>query len=426
VRKHLLDDLYIRFFRLAEIRIGEKAEFGVVSFISNSSYLVGRSHPIMRESLLGHFDAIWIDNLHGNRIASERTPWGDSCETIFNTEEIGPGIKVGTCISTLLKRNGPRDHPAKLFIRDFWGRAERKREALFKSVNMEEWSAAETSAAAAKPEGPRPYAEFAPSKNLGWKFAPSSQGGFEDWPSFDDLFPRWFQGINPNTGLDGSVIDTNRSVLEKRMRDYFSDLSFSELQKRYPSLCEARARYEPKRTRDLLRKNEGFQKHQLLPYVLFPFDARWIYYERGAKLLNESRPELGQQLDENEFLVCAPQPRRVSESRPLLLHSLFDLNVHDWGSVGFPAELRPNHGDGGLFKPTHDDLAPVANLAESVWNTLSTAWKLRGFKGKVRKDFVPSLVSLLRGNCAFTSVRARPQRIIAARLAAHPYRERQN
>jgi predicted helicase len=74
VRKHLLDDLYVRFFRLAEIRIGEEAEFGVVSFISNSSYLVGRSHPIMRESLLGHFDAIWIDNLHGNRIASERTP----------------------------------------------------------------------------------------------------------------------------------------------------------------------------------------------------------------------------------------------------------------------------------------------------------------------------------------------------------------
>lgn len=107
VRKHLLDDLYIRFFRLAEVRIGERAKFGVVSFISNSSYLMGRSHPIMRESLLKYFDAIWIDNLHGNRIASERTPWGDSCETIFNTDEIGPGIKVGTCISTFLKRGLP-------------------------------------------------------------------------------------------------------------------------------------------------------------------------------------------------------------------------------------------------------------------------------------------------------------------------------
>ncbi|MGH7288502.1 MAG: hypothetical protein ACREI8_10845 [Myxococcota bacterium] len=46
IRKQLLDDLYIRFFRLAERRIGEKAEYGVVSFISNASYLTGRSHPI--------------------------------------------------------------------------------------------------------------------------------------------------------------------------------------------------------------------------------------------------------------------------------------------------------------------------------------------------------------------------------------------
>ncbi len=44
IRKQLLDDLYIRFFRLAEKRIGEVAEHGVVSFISNSSYLTGRSH----------------------------------------------------------------------------------------------------------------------------------------------------------------------------------------------------------------------------------------------------------------------------------------------------------------------------------------------------------------------------------------------
>ena len=101
IRKQLLDDLYIRFFRLAETRIGEKAEYGIVSFISNSSYLTGRSHPIMRESLLTNFHEIWIDNTHGNRIASERTPWGDSCETIFSFGT-GFGNKVGTCITTFV------------------------------------------------------------------------------------------------------------------------------------------------------------------------------------------------------------------------------------------------------------------------------------------------------------------------------------
>ena len=67
VRKQLLDDLYIRFIRLAEERIGEAADYGVVSYISNSSYLTGRSHPIMRRSLLSNFHAAWIDNLNGDK-----------------------------------------------------------------------------------------------------------------------------------------------------------------------------------------------------------------------------------------------------------------------------------------------------------------------------------------------------------------------
>lgn len=93
IRKQLLDDLYVRFFRIAEERIGLKAEYGIVSFISNNSFLTGRSHPIMRRSLLGSFHEVWIDNLHGNRLASERTPWGASCETVFSVRGGGPGIR---------------------------------------------------------------------------------------------------------------------------------------------------------------------------------------------------------------------------------------------------------------------------------------------------------------------------------------------
>ncbi len=68
VRKQLLDDLYIRFIRLAEERIGEAADYGVISYISNSSYLTGRSHPLMRRSLLSNFHAVWIDNMNGDRM----------------------------------------------------------------------------------------------------------------------------------------------------------------------------------------------------------------------------------------------------------------------------------------------------------------------------------------------------------------------
>lgn len=385
VRKHLLDDLYIRFFRLAEVRIGEKAEFGIVSFISNSSYLRGRSHPIMRESLLNDFDAIWIDNLHGNRIASERTPWGQSCETIFNTEEIGPGIKVGTCVSTLLKRGKPSGKPARVYIRDFWGRAAKKRKALLASLDLNSWTETQQKQAAEAPEGPRPYAEFPPSPKNGWKFAPSGKVGYEDWPAFDDLFPKYLQGVNMNRGLDDSVVDSDRGLLEARMKDYFSSTSFSELQKRYPALFETRAGYDPKETRHKLKK-AGFDKNKIRRYLLFPLDLRWIYYELDGKLLNRPRPELGENLDDNEFLVGTPQPRRVSESRPLIVPGLFDLHVHDWGSVGFPAEVKPEPVIGGLFKPEPADLVRKANLCETTWNTFRGAWKLQGdLRGKDAK-----------------------------------------
>src|SRR5262249_29579780 len=92
VRKHLLDDLYIRFFRLAEVRIAEKAEFGVVSFISNASFLTGRSHPIVRESLMKNFQAIWIDNLNGDKyktgkIIPRGIPGeGSSDQSIFSSD----------------------------------------------------------------------------------------------------------------------------------------------------------------------------------------------------------------------------------------------------------------------------------------------------------------------------------------------------
>ena len=120
VRKHLLDDLYIRFFRLAEERIGHIAEHGVVSFISNSSYLVGRSHPLMRESLCNSFHEVWIDNLNGDKYKTGKViprglpGEGTSDQSIFSTEHDPRGIQVGTAITTLLKRTDgrPADHSA--------------------------------------------------------------------------------------------------------------------------------------------------------------------------------------------------------------------------------------------------------------------------------------------------------------------------
>jgi hypothetical protein len=81
IKKFNLDDLYVRFFRLAERRIAEVTGRGVVCFISNSSWVTEPSFVILREHLLESFNRVWIENLHGDRKRSEYAPDGRTSTT---------------------------------------------------------------------------------------------------------------------------------------------------------------------------------------------------------------------------------------------------------------------------------------------------------------------------------------------------------
>lgn len=409
VRKHLLDDLYIRFFRLAEERIGQVAEHGVVSFISNSSYLAGRSHPIMRESLCRSFHEVWLDNLNGDKYKTGKVvPRGQPGEgtpdqSVFTTEQDPRGIQVGTAITTLLKRRQAGGGIVTAHYRDFWGRAGDKRAGLLASLGMGGWAPERVAEAANVPAGPREYETFVPEERRRWKLVPYDMvGGFEDWFSLEDLFPVHYQGVNPNRGLEGSVVEIDRRTLEERMREYYSDMPDDEFCRRHPVLCTPRARYEPREMRAYLRGNSAFLEAAIVPYVVFPLDARHLYYETEAKLLNERRAELWRNLRGNEFLVAVPEPRRVSESRPLLATSLFDLHLHDRGSVGFPAEVRPAETERSTLFETaeaHDE-SPRANLDENFWRVVSEQWgREGGLDGAAAKDFVRRLFRVCLALC---------------------------
>ncbi len=375
IRKQLLDDLYIRFFRLGEKRIGEKAEYGVVSYISNSSYLTGRSHPLMRESLVRNFHEIWIDNTNGDKYKTGKIippGWpgaGTADQSMFSTDQDRGGIQVGTCISTFLKRRGAKSSSSepRIHYREFWGRADEKRRALVEALGIDTWDPLRKADAAQRPSGPREYETFVPADTKRWMFAPREvNAGFESWPALDELFPASYQGINPNRGLDGSVIDTDRESLAGRMRRYFAAKEFAELRSLYPELTEPRARYEPEQVWKSLR-GLGFTDENIVPYLIFPLDQRWVYYEDARHFLNEPRRELGRNRADNEFLLTVPQPRRPSETRPIITRALFDLHVHDRGSIGFPRESQP----GGL-------LGRAANLNTDAWKVFRATWGLRG------------------------------------------------
>ena len=101
-----LNDLYVRFFRMAEQRIVEQTERGVVCFISNCSWLDGLSFPGMRERCLEAFDAVRIDCLNGDKYKTGKlTPDGAPDPSIFSTPGDPVGIQVGTAIATLVRKN---------------------------------------------------------------------------------------------------------------------------------------------------------------------------------------------------------------------------------------------------------------------------------------------------------------------------------
>ena len=384
VRKQLLDDLYVRFYRLAEERIGEAAEHGIVSFISNSSFLTGRSHPRMRRSLLSSFQRVWIDNLNGDKfrtgkVIPEGLPGeGTADQSSFTTDYDAHGIQPGTAIVTWLKLPGATASGAgaEVRYRDFWGLARRKRASLLASLpNGVSEGDADTPV----------YRRISPSQENRWRLSPHSQEpGYESWPGIDELFPASFQGVNHNRGVEGTIIDSEKASLRERVRSYLGAESFDGAAAFAPGIAKSRARYDPERVWRNLRGSGGFSESKLLPFLAFPFDERWIYYEAGYKWLNEARPEFGANVPNNEFLIAVPEPRKASETRPLYATTLVNLHVHERGSVVVPRET------GG------DDLLADrdANLSEGAWRVFRGHF---GRSGERRHDDARGLVGdLLR------------------------------
>ena len=130
-----MNDLYVRFFRMAERRIAEKTGQGVICFISNYSWLDGLSFTGMRERYLEAFDGIRIDCLNGDKYKTGKVaPDGSPDPSIFSTAGDPVGIQVGTAITTLVRK---AEHvPSKAIqLRHLWGQA--KREELTETADTE-------------------------------------------------------------------------------------------------------------------------------------------------------------------------------------------------------------------------------------------------------------------------------------------------
>ena len=323
-----LNDLYVRFFRMAERRIAEKTGQGVVCFISNYSWLDGLSFTGMRERYLEAFDAIRIDNLHGDRIISEYAPDGRTSETVFALQGQSPGIKVGTSIA-LFSKSGTTasSENTRILYRDFHqAKATERRQALLDSLGA--------------PTMDSGYSFLEPNLGLGLPFKPAAVGeDWFDWPTLPDLFPQFFAGVV--TGRDSFLIDTDIDRLRERVFDYFDvDLSHEEIARRYPRVMETTARFNARSVRDSLLKRGGPVEAGFVRHAYRPFDNRWLYWEGETKLLDEKRADYRPHvLEGNLWLVAQKKSSQEWEPAPVIAH-ISNKKLLDFAASCFPTWLQ--------------------------------------------------------------------------------------
>ena len=327
-----LNDLYVRFFRMAERRIAEKTGQGVVCFISNYSWLHGLSFTGMRERYLEAFDAIRIDCLNGDKYKTGKVaPDGSPDPSIFSTEGDPVGIQVGTAISTLVRKG---DHePAKsVAFRHLWGQA--------KPAEL-------IATAEAKPDAL--YSEVEPVLPLGLPFVETAvSADWFDWPSLPDLFPVSFPGVQ--TCRDQFLVDTDLDRLQARVGDYFdAALSHEEIARRYPRVMKSTARFDAPAVRDALLRRGGPDESGFIRFAYRPFDNRWLYWESDTKLLDEKRADYRPHVFDGNMWLSAAQHLRKGAEQPQtwFTRHIGTRHLIERGALMFPAWLRDEgHGDG--------------------------------------------------------------------------------
>ncbi|EPW0563244.1 type ISP restriction/modification enzyme [Campylobacter upsaliensis] len=263
-----LDDDYIKFMRFAQWKLleqGQKnifeANSGLMGFITNNSFLDGRTHRKMRESLYKSFDAIYILNLHG----SDKDAKND--ENVFD-------IKIGVCISLFIKYKNEPSKGATIFYastaqKGIFKRAEKY--ALLDDISQRGLNSIK-------------WEELSPNEPYFW-FVPKSfeSEEYEDfWALAGDkalgderaIFGIYSSGIA--TERDNIAIQLNEKVMQKIVDD-FSNLSQEQLVQKY----------DLKDTRDWKIANAiNVIKNKLgsIEKIAYrPFDFQYTFYPTKSK-----------------------------------------------------------------------------------------------------------------------------------------------
>ena len=360
IRKFNLDDLYVRFFRIAERRIAKSGK-GVVSWISNYSYLDDPSFVVMRQRFLGEFDKLWFDCMNGDsRETGKRTPDGKPDPSVFSTEQTKVGIRVGTTIC-LMVRKGKRAKTPEVHFQQYWGVT--KKQNVLSSLKLKKIDSR--------------YEKAKPNPSNRYSFRPMAVNNeYLTWPLIPAIAAEHFNG--PVERRAFALIAHEKEQLEYRMKKYL-DRSVSDQQVAaiYPSLMMTGNRIVGPEARNKILRGFRFDPESIVPYPFKPFDVRWCYLENMRPLFSEPSPKLISQrhVPGNAFFITRDTADKSPEGPPFLWSRLVcDYDCISGHARHFPIVLRKEGSDALAVREAQHDWvgsyglssADSANLSEQT------------------------------------------------------------
>ena len=346
-----LNDLYVRFFRMAERCITEATGQGIVCFISNYSWLDGLSHTGMRERFSEVFNDVWIDNLHGDRIISEYAPDGRTSETVFAMEGTSGGIKIGTAISLMIKKGAGQELCTILYRDMDQARASERRTALLDTLNTADYK--------------NHYRALTPIARIGLPFKPRLlNDAYLSWPLLPHIIPVSFPGVK--TSRDNVVVDIDKDRLERRMLQYFdSTITHEQMRQLAPDAMENSARYDAIAVRNHLLKR-GLLPQNIVRYCYRPFDTRWLYWEPETKFLDEKRADYFSLVNATNCWIVTQQKPRREWSLPQVIRNIGCIDLMDRSASCFPLWLNPKSANTLFSDEGRASIEPQPNLTEAA------------------------------------------------------------
>ena len=314
--KSAVNDDYVKFIRFSHNLMMKNGGKGVVSVITNNSFMEAPTFNRMRQSLMTDFQEIYVLNIHGASKAKTMTTTtkslqgGEPDENIFS-------ITVGIAITFLLKTNTTKNRSAsdcKVYRADMSGSSQGKLLRLLGgATDITESMTSKGASASKQVWDSMGWAQVSPTSLNKFRFLQEDTSLLSKWEAgykLDDVFGNHNSGVI--TQNDAMAIAFTKEQLQARLTT-FASMTPTDARSHFGIKEDSRDWVLARAHNDVL--TNGIKCIQPIHYR--PFDMRNVYYtgKRGKgfvsyQLLSTMKHILG--VKENLGLVVSRDSKTAS------------------------------------------------------------------------------------------------------------------